>query len=256
VRRATLATIVMLLAVLLAACGGGAQEASDPPASATPQATALPKGGQPVRLDPAQFTTQIDNRWWPMNPGSRWVYRETDASGEAQRVEVTVTDQTRTIIGIQARVVHDKVTTADGALVEDTLDWYAQDAKGNVWYLGEDTKEYENGKVVSTEGSWEAGVDGAQPGILMPADPKRAMEYRQEYYKGQAEDAAQVLSLDMRAKVPAGLFEHVLVTKDYTPLEPKLLEHKFYAPGVGPVLAITVKGGSSRSELVRSDLAP
>jgi hypothetical protein len=256
VRRATLATTVMLLAVLLAACGGGAQEASDPPASATPQATTLPKGGQPVKLDPAQFTTQIDNRYWPMKPGSRWVYRETDASGEAQRVQVTVTDRTRTIIGIQARVVHDKVTTADGALVEDTLDWYAQDAKGNIWYLGEDTKEYENGKVVSTEGSWEAGVDGAQPGILMPADPKRAMEYRQEYYKGQAEDAAQVLSLDMRAKVPAGFFERVLVTKDYTPLEPKLLEHKFYAPGVGPVLAITVKGGSSRSELLRFDLAP
>jgi hypothetical protein len=256
VRRATLATTVMLLAVLLAACGGGAQEASDPPASATPEATTLPKGGQPVKLDPAQFTTQIDNPYWPMKPGSRWVYRETDASGEAQRVQVTVTDQTRTIIGIQARVVHDKVTTADGALVEDTLDWYAQDAKGNIWYLGEDTKEYENGKVVSTEGSWEAGVDGAQPGILMPTDPKRAMEYRQEYYKGQAEDAAQVLSLDMRAKVPAGFFKRVLVTKDYTPLEPKLLEHKFYAPGVGPVLAITVKGGSSRSELLRFDLAP
>jgi hypothetical protein len=256
VRRATLATTVMLLAVLLAACGGGAQEASDPPASAAPAATTLPKGSQPVKLDPAQFTTQIDNRWWPMKPGSRWVYRETDANGETQRVEVTVTDQTRTIIGIQARVVHDKVTTADGALVEDTLDWYAQDAKGNIWYLGEDTKEFENGKVVSTEGSWEAGVDGAQPGILMPADPKRAMEYRQEYYKGQAEDAAQVLSLDMRAKVPAGFFDRVLVTKDYTPLEPKLLEHKFYAKGVGPVLAITVKGGSSRSELIRFDPAP
>jgi hypothetical protein len=256
VRRATLATTVMLLAVLLAACGGGAQQASDPPASAAPAATTLPKGSQPVKLDPAQFTTQIDNPYWPMTPGSRWVYRETDANGETQRVEVTVTDQTRTIIGIQARVVHDKVTTADGALVEDTLDWYAQDAKGNIWYLGEDTKEYDNGKVSSTEGSWEAGVDGAQPGILMPADPKRAMEYRQEYYRGQAEDAAQVLSLEMRAKVPAGFFDHVLVTKDYTPLEPKLLEHKFYAKGVGPVMAITVKGGSSRSELVRFDQAP
>jgi hypothetical protein len=256
VRRVTLATTVMLLAVLLAACGGGAQEASDPPAPAAPAATTHPKGSQPVRLDPAQFTTRIDNPYWPMTPGSRWIYRETDASGETQRVEVTVTDHTRTIVGIQARVVHDKVTTADGALVEDTLDWYAQDAKGNIWYLGEDTKEYENGKVVSTEGSWEAGVDGAQPGILMPADPKRAMEYRQEYYKGQAEDAAQVLSLDMRAKVPAGFFDRVLVTKDYTPLEPKLLEHKFYATGVGPVMAITVKGGSSRSELVRFDQAP
>jgi len=148
------------------------------------------------------------------------------------------------------------VVTEDGQLVEDTYDWYAQDAPGNLWYLGEDTKEYENGNVTSTEGSWQAGVDGAQPGILLLADPKRAMEYRQEYYKGQAEDAARVLSLDMRAKVPAGFFDPVLVTKDYTPLEPDLLEHKFYAPGVGPVLAITVKGGSSRMELLRFKLAP
>jgi hypothetical protein len=256
VRRATLATTIMLLAVFLAACGGGAQEASDPPAPAPPAATALPKGSQPVKLDPAQFTTRIDNPYWPMKPGSRWVYRETDANGEAQRVEVTVTDRTRTIIGIQATVVHDKVTTTDGTLVEDTLDWYAQDATGNIWYLGEDTKEYENGKVSSTEGSWEAGVDGAQPGILLPANPRKAMAYRQEYYKGEAEDAARVLSLDMRAKVPAGLFDQVLVTKDYTPLEPNLVEHKFYAPGVGPVLAITVKGGSSREELLRFDHAP
>jgi hypothetical protein len=105
--------------------------------------------------------------------------------------------------------------------------------------------------VVSTEGSWQAGVDGAQPGILRPADPKRDLAYRQEDLKSEAEDAAQVLGTDMRVKVPYGRFEHVLVTKDWTPLEPGLLEHKFYAPGVGPVLAITVKGGSSKAELLR-----
>jgi hypothetical protein len=190
-----------------------------------------------------------------MTPGSRWIYRETDGQGATQRVEVTVTGQTKTISGIQARVVHD-VVTEDGQLVEDTYDWYAQDATGNIWYLGEDTKEYEHGKVTSTEGSWQAGVDGAQPGILLLADPKRAMEYRQEYYKGQAEDAARVLSLDMRVKVPAGFYDPVLVTRDYTPLEPDLVEHKFYAPGVGPVLAITIKGGSGRMELLRFQLAP
>jgi hypothetical protein len=183
-----------------------------------------------VRLDPGQFTTRIDNRWWPMTPGSRWTYRETDGQGSTQRVQVTVTGQTRTISGVQARVVHD-VVTEDGQLVQNTYDWYAQDDKGNVWYLGEDTKEYEGGKVVSTEGSWEAGVDGAQPGILLPADPRRDMAYRQEYHKGQAEDAARVLSLDMRAEVPAGSFDQLLTTQDSTPLEPKLLEHKFYAPG-------------------------
>jgi hypothetical protein len=259
VRRTTLALMIALLAAATAACSqerSATHESATPPAADAAQPSALPKGSEPVRLDPAKFTTSIDNPYWPMTPGSRWVYREK-ADGEVQRVEVTVTDQTRTIMGIEARVVHDKVTLEpDGSLVEDTYDWYAQDDKGNIWYLGEDTKEYENGKVSTTEGSWEAGVDGAQPGILLPADPKRAMEYRQEYYEGEAEDAAQVLSLEMRAKVPAGLFDQVLVTKDYTPLEPNLLEHKFYAPGVGPVLAITVKGGSSRSELLRFERAP
>jgi hypothetical protein len=192
-----------------------------------------------VRLDPGQFTTRIDNRWWPMTPGSRWTYRETDGQGSTQRVQVTVTGQTRTISGVQARVVHD-VVTEDGQLVQNTYDWYAQDDKGNVWYLGEDTKEYEGGKVVSTEGSWEAGVDGAQPGILLPADPRRDMAYRQEYHKGQAEDAARVLSLDMRAEVPAGSFDQLLTTQDSTPLEPKLLEQVLRAR-VGPVLAITVR---------------
>jgi hypothetical protein len=227
--------------------------ASPPP---TPRShPTFPNEGEPVRLDPGQFTTRIDNRWWPMTPGSRWVYRESDGEGSIQRVQVTVTDQTKTITGIQARVVHD-VVTEDGQLVENTYDWHAQDDQGNIWYLGEDTKEYENGKVVSTEGSWEAGVDGAQPGILLPADPKRDMAYRQEYYKGQAEDAARLLRLDMRARVPAGTFDQLLTTQDSTPLEPNLLEHKFYAPGVGPVLAITLKGGSSREELVRFKLAP
>jgi hypothetical protein len=258
VRRTTLALMIALLAAATAACSqerSATHESATQPAADAAQPSTLPQGSQPVTLDPARFTTKIDNPYWPMTPGSRWVYRETDGQASTQRVEVTVTNRTRTIIGIQARVVHD-VVTEEGQLVEDTYDWYAQDDKGNVWYLGEDTKEYENGKVSSTEGSWEAGVDGAQPGILLPADPKRAMEYRQEYYEGQAEDAAQVLSLDMRAKVPAGLFDQVLVTKDYTPLEPNLLEHKFYAPGVGLVLAITVKGGSSRAELLRFEHAP
>jgi hypothetical protein len=257
-RRPTRALVITLLAAATATCSqqrSTTDEAASTPTTLAAQPSTLPQGDEPVQLDPAQFSTRIDNRWWPMTPGSRWVYRETDGQGATQRVEVTVTDQTTMISGIQARVVHD-VVTEDGQLVEDTYDWYAQDATGNLWYLGEDTKEYEHGNVTSTEGSWQAGVDGAQPGILLLADPKRAMEYRQEYYRGQAEDAARVLSVHMRAKVPAGFFDPVLVTKDYTPLEPDLLEHKFYAPGVGPVLAITVKGGSSRMELLRFKLAP
>jgi hypothetical protein len=251
VRRPILAVTVALLVFLVVACSGRSQrQASDPAAAAT----TLPKASQPVKLDPAQFTTEIDNPYWPMAPGNRWLYRETD-KGEVQRVEVVVTGQTKTIMGIQARVIHDQVTAGDGALVEDTLDWYAQDAKGNIWYLGEDTKEYENGKVTSTEGSWQAGVHGAQPGILLPADPRPGLAYRQEYLKGQAEDAATVLSLDMRAKVPFGTFDHVLVTEDVTPLQPEVVEHKFYARGVGPVLSINVKGGAGREELLRFERA-
>ena len=125
-----------------------------------------------IELDPADFTTEIDNPWWPMTPGSRWVYRETDSEGANQKVVVTVTNRTKAIAnGIEARVVHD-VVTEDGEFVEVTDDWYAQDEDGNVWYLGEDTTEYENGKPVSKAGSFEAGVDGAEPGIIMPAQPE------------------------------------------------------------------------------------
>ena len=223
-------------AVLAAGCGGDG-------------GSSLPTGSERVSLDPSDFTTEIDNSYWPMVPGARWVYRETDAEGNEQRVVVTVTDRTRTVMGIEARVVHDLVTE-DGATVEDTYDWYAQDADGNIWYLGEYTKEYEDGKVASTAGSWEAGVDGAQPGIAVPAQPEVGLTYRQEYYAGEAEDASSVLSLDERAEAPVGAFEKTLMTKDYTPLEPDVLEYKFYAPGVGPVVALGVAGGIGREELV------
>ena len=164
-----------------------------------------------------------------MSPGSRWVYRETDAEGAKMRVEVTVTPKTKKIAnGVEARVVHDLVTEK-GQPVENTYDWYAQDSDGNLWYMGEDTKEYENGKVTSTAGSWEAGVDGAQPGIALPADPKPGLSYRQEYYAGEAEDNGEIVSLDEQAEVPAGFYKPALMTKDTTPIEPKVLEFKFYA---------------------------
>ena len=222
--------------VVLAGCGG-------------PGDPALPVGSEPVELDPADFTTDIDNPYWPMEPGTKWVYRETDGEGNEQRVVVRVTGETRVVMGVTARVLHDLVTE-DGEPVEDTYDWYAQDSEGNVWYLGEDTKEYEDGKVVSTEGSWEAGVDGAQPGIALPAHPEVGLSYRQEYYVLEAEDAADVLTVGERAETPLGSYEDVLVTRDYTPLHPEILEYKFYARGVGPVLVLGVSGGSGREELV------
>jgi hypothetical protein len=206
-------------------------------------------GGSPALAAPT-FSTRIDNPYLPMAPGSRWVYRETATDGATQRVVVKVTHRTRQIAnGVTARVVRD-TATENGKVIEDTFDWYAQDRRGNVWYLGEDTKEYENGKVVSTHGSWEAGVNGARGGLVMPAHPRPGMQYRQEYLRGEAEDSARVLSIDDQAEVPFGHFKQVVLTKEWNPLEPKVLEYKLYARGVGPVLAVTVSGSGDREELV------
>ena len=165
---------------------------------------------------------------------------------------VTVTDRTKLIAnGVTARVVHD-VVTEGGKPVEITDDWYAQDRAGNIWYLGEATTDYENGKPVSTEGSFEAGVDGAQAGVVMPARPRPGMRYRQEYYRGpgrgQGERSSACAS---RPRCPPATTARVLMTRDVNPLEPKVLEFKFYARGVGPVLALSVSGGSDREELIR-----
>ena len=193
----------------------------------------------------------VDNPNWPMRPGTRWVYRETDAQGARQRIVVTVTRRTKTVAsGVTARVVHDRATE-DGQVVEDTFDWYAQDAKGNIWYVGEDTTEYEDGKPVSKEGSWEAGVDGARAGIVMLAHPRVGRRYREEHYPGHALDGAQVLSRSEQAEVPFGHFKHVLLTKNFNPLEPKALEYKLYARGVGPVLELGVSGSTDRAVLLR-----
>jgi len=210
----------------------------------------LPQGGEPVTLNPGDFTGPIDNPYWPMAPGSTWIYRETDPSGGKQKVRVHVTSRTKEILGIQATVVHD-VVSEGGPIIENKWDWYEQDACGNVWNMGENTKEYENGGVVSTEGSWEAGVDGAQPGIVVPADPTVGMTYRQEFYTGQAEDQAEILSVSEQAEVPFGHFTDVLMTRDFTPLHPEILEYKLYAKGVGPVLVCGVSGGSGTEELIR-----
>lgn len=196
-------------------------------------------------LDPAEFDGPVDNPLFPLVPGTVLTYRAGD-----EEVVFTVTAATRTILGITATEVHD-VASVDGEVIEDTLDWYAQDADGNVWYLGEDTKELEDGVVVSTAGSWEAGVGGAQPGIIIPATPTvGAPPYRQEYLCGEAEDMGEVLALDATATVPAGAYTGCLQTRDFTPLEPAVNEHKYYCPGVGVVLVIDVAGGGAREELV------
>jgi hypothetical protein len=246
--KGVLAGLALSFALLLffAGCGDGGNRGGDDRGAGAD----LPQGAERVDLDPADFTIEIDNPYWPMAPGSRWVYRENDGEGGVQRVVVTITGETKRIAnGIKARVVHD-VVSEGGEPVEVTDDWYAQDAEGNVWYLGERTAEYESGKVVSRAGSWEAGVDGAQPGIVMPAEPRPGLAYRQEYYAGEAEDRAKVLSVNEQAEVPYGHFTQVVATKDLVPLEPKVLEYKFYAQGIGPVLTLDVSGASGREELL------
>ena len=242
--------------VLIASLGACSEDLRRGSAGANESASALPQGGEPVELDPAKFTTEIDNPYWPMEVGTRWTYREIDEEGKAVEVVVVVTTETKELAnGITARVVRDAVTE-DGELIEDTKDWYAQDADGNVWYMGEDTAEFEEGKVTTKEGSWEAGVDGALPGVIMPAHPVPGLKYRQEFYEGEAEDNGEVLSIQEMAEVPYGWFDDVLLTKDTISLEPKVLEYKLYAKGVGPVLVFGVSGGGGREELVRLDRVP
>jgi hypothetical protein len=245
IRKLAVICVVLGAALTVAACGGNGDDEGT-------AGSDLPQGSEPVDINPDDFTTEIDNPYWPMEVGSEWVYRETDQEGAEQRVEVTITNKTKRIAnGVEARVVRDVVTdTNTNEAVEITDDWYAQDSDGNVWYMGEETAEYENGKLVTRAGSFEAGVDGAQPGIIMPADPEVGQSYRQEYYKGKAEDAGAVLSLDAQAEVPAGHYSPAVMTQDTNPLEPKVFELKFYARDVGPVLAVSVSGGTDREELL------
>jgi hypothetical protein len=212
-------------------------------------ACALPRGDDPVKLRGSDLSTNITNRYWPMQPGTVWTFRETDGD-TVDEIVVTVTDRTKAISGgITARIVHD-IVREEGRVVEDTDDYYAQDRKGNLWYLGERTREYGEGGEVSTAGSWEHGVDGAMAGIAIPARPEPGCSYRQEYYEGEAEDNGRILATDEIVQVPAGSFRGALSTQDTTPLEPWMSEHKLFAPGVGPVLTLQLAGGAARGELV------
>jgi hypothetical protein len=236
---------IVTIGVAVAACG------SDENGGGGDSSSGLPQGSETVELNPADFSTEIDNPYWPMRPGTVWTYRETDTTGAREKVVLEVTNKTKKIAnGIEARVIRDTVTEK-GVPVEITDDWYAQDKDGNVWYLGEDVDNYEDGKLVDHEGSWEAGVDGAQPGVVMPADPQPGQSFRQEYYKGKAEDRAEVVTRDEeRVEVPFRFFdENVLMTRDLVPLEPKVQELKFYAPNVGPILSVHTDGAGGRAEL-------
>jgi hypothetical protein len=208
-------------------------------------------GGAAQGAPPAHpgFSARVDNIWFPLKPGSVYTYRGVKDGGPSREV-MTVTHRTATIGGYPAAVVDDRLWIR-GRLEERTTDWYSQDRAGNVWYVGEQTAELRpDGSVKSTEGTWQAGRDGARAGIFMPAQPKVGSSARQEYYPGHAEDHFGVLSLAVSVHVPWGTSHAALLTKEWTPLEPGVIDHKFYVRGVGTVLEQTVRGGSERNELV------
>jgi hypothetical protein len=230
--------LIASLIVLVVACAGSTEPPIDPGDG----------GDYQVAVEPSDFVTGIDNPWLPLTAGSTWVY-ESVGGEEVERIEVVVLQETRDVMGVVSTVVRDTVTV-DGELVEDTYDWYAQDAEGNVWYMGEETAEYENGEVISTAGAWEAGVDGALPGIVMQAEPEVGDAYRQEFYPGEAEDMAEVVRVGVAEELAEESFEDLVVIEEWTPLEPDVIEAKSYAAGVGVVLEEVIEGGSGRIELV------
>jgi hypothetical protein len=200
------------------------------------------------KFDPCNFGNEIiDNPYFTLTPGTTFTY-QTETEDGTEKDMVIVTNETKEILGITTTVVWDRVWL-DEELTEETFDWHAQDKQGTVWYMGEDSKEYENGEVVSTEGSWEAGVDGAQPGIIMEADPQVGDSYRQEYYPGHAEDAAKVVSLGEEVTVPFGTFTNCLQTRDVSLLEPNQDEDKYYCKDAGGVALEVAIDSGERTEL-------
>jgi hypothetical protein len=199
-----------------------------------------------VPFDPDNFAPSVTNPYLPLTPGTIFSFR-TDGGVETNVVEVT--RNKKSILGVQVTVVHDQVFT-NGSLSEETFDWYAQDKQGNVWYFGEDTKEIENGVVVTTQGSWEAGVNGAKAGIIMLADPKIGDSYKQEDAPGVVADMGKVVSLKETVTVPYGTFSPCLETAEWTPLEPGDRSNKYYAKGIGVVLEVAHRSGGERVELV------
>ncbi len=252
--------LAVTLALTIAGCGSDnaltgtgnetAGAGSETTANSSPAPVVDPGDGgnyQP-HLDPANFVDVVDNPYLPFKPGMMWVY-EGESEGEAERTEVVVTSARRDIEGISATVVRDTVS-AGGRVAEDTYDWYAQDKDGNVWYLGEDTTAYEEDGTTSNEGSWEYGVDGALPGIVMLANPTVGDSYRQEYYEGHAEDVAEVMQVGETKKIGIGEYTDVVVTKDWNPLDPEIIENKYFAPGVGLIFATHTAGPAESEELV------
>jgi hypothetical protein len=221
-------------------CSGGRQASTASPSENPP----VGRGYELEPPPPADFVDGIDNPYFPLIPGTKWEYEIRHGDTVVEKDAVEVLAEKREVNGVQATVVRDRVTVGE-QVVEDTYDWFAQDKDGNVWYVGESVDNYIGGVLVNHSGSWEWGVDGALPGIIMWADPAAHLdqEYYQEYYPGRAEDKGQVLSVNESVTVPFGSFDQVVKTFDFSSLEARAQEHKFYAPGVGLIKEINLNGG-------------
>lgn len=229
-----------ILALLVGAC---APPATPPAATPVQATTEPPKNDYSVNINPADFVAVVDNPYFPRIPGDKFIYEGQTENG-FERIELVILKETKVIMGVTNTIMRDTVYL-NGEIREDTYDWFAQDKNGNVWYFGEDVNDYENGVVVSKAGSWEAGVDGALPGIVMYGDPAAHVgeSYLQEYYAGEAEDTADLLSVRENLEIAFGAFDNVVQTYDYTPLDPNSQEHKFYAAGLGKIRNVNLLTG-------------
>jgi hypothetical protein len=204
-------------------------------------------GGPPQMPPPSSFSARVDNPWFPLLRGTRWVYTGVK-DGKPTRDVVTVTNQTKTIEGVRCVAVHDRLNM-QGRLEERTTDWYSQDSHGNVWYFGENTAELDaHGHVTSTEGTWQAGVGGAKAGIYIPGQPRLGQTGLQEFLKGHAEDHFKIIGLFDTVAPPGRA--NTLLTKEWTPLEPGVIDHKMYVRGIGNVLEQSQRGPNERNELI------
>jgi hypothetical protein len=246
VKRSMITIVAVTSVLVLVACGGD-NKTSAPPTSSGATGSGAPSSAPPttaeykVAVDQMNFSTRITNKYFPLKPGTADVYDGT-RDGVPNHTEKVVTNETKVIMGVTCVVVRDTVTS-NAALVEQTVDWYAQASNGDVWYFGEDTKEFTNGAVSSTHGSWEAGVDRAQPGIVMKGNPTVGDRYRQEFRPGEAEDMAKVLQVHATKHVPGGSFTNVVVTDDSDPLNPDKIDEKSYGPGVGLIYSKRIRSG-------------
>ena len=242
------------LGVIAAGCGssGGATSSSTVGDSASSASSLAPvHGTYAPSIEPANFVATIDNRYFPLEPGTAFHYEGVAENGKTpQRDDEVVTHRTKQILGVSCTVIRDTVSSHRKP-IEKTLDWYAQDKAGNVWYMGEDTRELHHGQFVKMSDSWEAGVAGAEPGIIMPGDPQPGDAYRQEYYPGHALDQARVLGSGPAIDVPSGSYPQTLATVETSPkIDPGVAERKYYVAGVGDVKEHTVSGNREEIELV------